>query len=200
MKQLSVAALVVAAALVSSPVAAQGTTAADRAAAVKYLEDTRQAFLKAIDGLTEAQWKFKAGADRWSIAEVAEHIAISEDTILGMITGKILQAPAPTGQRTADEKVIAGLTDRSQKFQAPEILKPVNKWATREELTNAFNASRDKSIEWVKTTKEDLRAHATPHPAFGSLDAHQWVLLLAAHTARHTAQIEEVKQQTGYTK
>ena len=201
MKRFSVAALALAASLLAVPVAAQDTnTEADRAAAVKYLDQTREAFLKSIEGLTEAQWKFKAAPDRWSIAEVAEHIALSEDTIFGMITTKMLQAPAPTGPRTPDEKVIAGLTDRTQKFQAPEVLKPVNKWASREELTKAFNASRAKTIDWVKTTKEDLRAHAAPHPAFGSLDAHQWVLLQAGHSARHTLQIEEVKQQAGYPK
>jgi uncharacterized damage-inducible protein DinB len=167
---------------------------------VKYLEDTRQAFLKAIDDVSEAQWKFKAGPDRWSIAEVAEHIAISEETILGMIQTKMLAAPPPSGPGITDEKLIAGITDRSQKATAPEMLKPVNKWATREALTKDFNAARDKTIAWLKSTKEDLRAHAAPHPAFGPLDVHQWVLLLAGHSARHTAQIEEVKTQNGYPK
>ena len=192
---------VCAASLVYAPVAsAQDKTATDRAAAVKYLEDTRGAFLKAIGGVNEAQWRFKAAPDRWSIAEVAEHIALSEETILGMIQTQMLKAPAPTAPGITDEKLIAGITDRSQKATAPEMLKPVNKWATREALAKDFNAARDKTIAWVKSTKEDLRAHAAPHPAFGPLDVHQWVLLLAGHSARHTAQIEEVKTQNGYPK
>jgi uncharacterized damage-inducible protein DinB len=196
-----IALAVCAASLVQAgPAAAQDKSATDRAAAVKYLEDTRQAFLKAIDDVSEAQWKFKAGPDRWSIAEVAEHIAISEETILGMIQTKMLAAPPPSGPGITDEKLIAGITDRSQKATAPEMLKPVNKWATREALTTDFNAARDKTIAWVKSTKEDLRAHAAPHPVFGPLDVHQWVLMLAGHSARHTAQIEEVKTQNGYPK
>lgn len=187
--------------LVYAPVAgAQDKTASDRAAAVKYLESTRQAFLKSIGGLSEAQWKFKAGPDRWSIAEVAEHIALSEETILGMIQTKMLAAPPPAGPGISDEKLIAGVTDRSQKATAPEMLKPVSKWATREALTKDFNAARDETTAWVKSTKEDLRAHAAPHPVFGPLDVHQWVLLLAGHSARHTTQIEDVKTQNGYPK
>ena len=193
-------ALCAAALVLSLPVRAQDRTQTDRAAAVKYLEETRQAFLKSIDGVSEAQWTFKAGPDRWSIAEVSEHIAISEETILGMIQTQMLTAPAPTGERLADEKLIAAITDRSKKATAPEMLKPVNKWATPEALTKAFNTARDRTIEWVKTTKEDLRAHAAPHPAFGSLDVHQWVLLVAGHSARHTAQIDEVKTENGYPK
>ena len=184
----------------ASPVSAQDRTATDRAAAVNYLESTRQAFLKSIEGLSDAQWTFKAGPDRWSIAEVAEHIAISEETILGMIQTKMLAAPPPAGPGISDEKLMAGVTDRSQKATAPEMLKPVNKWATRKALTTDFNAARDKTIAWLTSTREDLRAHAAPHPAFGSLDVHQWVLLLAGHSARHTAQIEEVKAQNAYPK
>ena len=38
------------------------------------------------------------------------------------------------------------------------------------------------------------------HPALGELDGHQWVMLIAAHGARHTAQIEEVKSAPDYPK
>ncbi len=194
------ASAVVLVSLVAVPAVAQDAKA-DRAKAVSYLEETRAKFLKSVDGLTEAQWTFKAGPDRWSIAEVAEHIGLSESLILGMIEGQVLKAPAKKpGEGIPDEKLIAGVTDRSQKAQAPEVLKPVNKWPTREALVKDFNAARDKTISWLTTTTEDLRGHAAPHPAFGPLDAHQWILLLAGHSARHTAQIEEVKTAAGYPK
>jgi len=189
--------------MVAVPVVAQDAAAAkyDRQKAYAYLDETRVAFLKSVEGLTDAQWKFKAGADRWSIAEVAEHIALSESLILGMIEGQVLKAPAKKpGEGITDEKLIAGVTDRSQKAQAPEVLKPVNKWATRDALVKDFSAERAKTMAWLKATGEDLRAHAAPHPAFGPLDAHQWILLLAGHSARHTAQIEEVKTSAGYPK
>jgi hypothetical protein len=190
--------------MITVPVAAQDAAAAakyDRQKAYAYLEETRAKFLKSVEGLSEAQWKFKAGPDRWSIAEVAEHIGLSESLIMGMIEGQVLKAPAKKpGEGITDEKLIAGVTDRSQKAQAPEVLKPVNKWPTREALVKDFIAARAKTMEWVKTTTEDLRAHAAPHPAFGPLDAHQWILLLAGHSARHTAQIEEVKASAGYPK
>ena len=189
--------LVFAAPALAQPASAQG----ERAAAIKYLEETREAFLKSIADLTETQWTFKASPASWSIAEVAEPIGNSEGTILGLIPTQMIKAPAKKpGEGVTDETLVAGITDRSQKAQAPEMLKPVNKWATKEALTKAFNADRDKTIEWVKTTPEDLRAHAVPHPMFGPLDTHQWILLVAGHSARHTAQIEEVKTATAYPK
>ena len=187
-------------ALFAAPALAQ-TPVADEQKAVAHLQETRGKFLKSIEGLSEAQWKFKAAPDKWSIAEVAEHIAISEGTILGLIQTQMLKAPAPKpGETMPDDKVIAAVIDRTDKFQAPEMLKPVNKWATREALVKDFNTARDATITFVRTTKEDLRAHAAPHPVFKSLDTYQWVLLISAHAARHTAQIEEVKTAAGYPK
>ena len=184
---------------VATPAAAQ-LSQADRDTAAKYLQETRQKFLASIDGVSEAQWKFKPGPDRWSIAETAEHIALSEQMILGLIIEKIVKAPpaAADAKLPTDQNVIDRITDRSGKAQAPEFLRPSNKWADRASLTTDFNAARDKTIEYVKSTPEDLRAHAVAHPALGPIDGLQWIILVSAHSARHTAQIEEVKAAPGY--
>jgi hypothetical protein len=47
----------------------QTLTAGDRERGMQYLESTRQAVLDATAGLSEAQWNFKPGPDRWSVAE-----------------------------------------------------------------------------------------------------------------------------------
>lgn len=172
----------------------------DRDAAVKYLEETRDAFVKSIDGLSEAQWTFKPGPDRWSIAEVAEHIALSDPMLLQLVSEKVMKAPKPAADaaRVSDQQVVDLVTNRSQKVQAPEQLRPTHRWGTREALTKDFLAARQKTIDYVKST-DDLRAHAVPHPALkAEVDGHQWVLYLAGHSARHTAQLNEVKTSAGY--
>ena len=182
------------------PAFAQPLTQQERDSLLTHLQQTRQAFLDSISGLSDAQWTFKAGPDRWSIAEVAEHIAVSETTILKIVTDQIMKGPAVprNANPVSDEKLLAWLLDRSSKFQAPEMLKPTNRWATREALTKDFIAAREKTATYVKTTTDDLHGHAGPHPVFKMLDGYQWVLLLSGHSARHTAQIEEVKASAGY--
>jgi hypothetical protein len=98
----------------------------------------------------------------------------------------------------SDEALLAALLDRTSKFQAPEILKPTNRWATRDALVKDFTAARDVTVNYVKTTSDDLHGHAAPHPAFKTLDGYQWLVLLSGHSARHTAQIAEVKTTPGY--
>jgi hypothetical protein len=179
-------------------------SAADREAALKSLQDTHDAFLKSIAGLSEKQWTFKPAPDRWSVAEVAEHIAVSESMIFGMVQSRVMTSPAAPEKRAEvagkDEIILTRVPDRSHKAQAPEFLKPTNRWATREELTKAFEDSRKATMDYVRTTNDDLRDHFGPHPVFGTLDAYQWILLISAHSERHTKQIDEVKADANFPK
>jgi len=177
---------------------------AEREAALNSLQATHDAFLKSIAGLSEKQWRFKPAPDRWSVAEVSEHIAVSESTIFGLIQSKFMTSPAAPEKRAEvagkDETVLKMVPDRSHKVQAPEFLKPTNRWATREELTKAFEDSRKATMDYVRTTNDDLRDHFGPHPVLGTLDAYQWILLISAHSERHTKQIEEVKADPNFPK
>src|SRR2546423_12851500 len=106
----------------------QTLTQADRDKAVAELEGSRQAFLDATKGLSAAQWNFKAGPDRWSIAECAEHIALSEEFIFGVVTDKVMKSPVAPEKRDAvkgkDDLIVKMLQDRSHKATAPEPIDP----------------------------------------------------------------------------
>jgi hypothetical protein len=179
-------------------------TKGERDRALSELHASRKQFLDSISGLTEAQWKFKPSPERWSIAECAEHITLSDGVLAGMIQDRIMKSPAEEGKRAEsaknDEKVLQGVEDRSQKFKAPEMLQPKAKWPNAEELMAAFKTARDKNIDYIRTTQDPLRDHFGPHPAFGKIDGYQWYLLLSGHSMRHTAQIMEVKADPNYPK
>jgi len=179
-------------------------SAGEREAALRSLQATHDAFLKSIAGLSEKQWRFKPAPDRWSVAEVSEHIAISESMIFGMVQSKIMTSPATPEKRAEmagkDETILKMVPDRSHKAQAPEFLKPTNRWETQAELTKAFEDSRKATMDYVRTTNDDLRDHFGPHPMLGPLDAYQWILLISAHSERHTKQIEEVKADPNFPK
>jgi len=179
-------------------------TPEERTKAIDYLKQTQKDFLSSIEGVSEAQWKFKAAPDRWSIAETAEHIAVTEGFIWEMVTGKIMKSPAAPEKRAEvkgkEEMIMAKIPDRSRKAQAPEPLKPTGRWATREALAKEFEAMRAKEITYVAETKEDLRSHFEEHPAVKTMDAWQWLIFNGAHCKRHTAQILEVKADPNYPK
>jgi hypothetical protein len=173
----------------------------DEKVLLNHLRQTSKAFFDAVNGLTEAQWKYKPSPERWSIAECAEHIALSEDFLRGIVEKKVLTGPSgtqsPEDRKQLDEKVLRMVTDRSSKFKAPEPVAPKSTLAPKAALAH-FKQSRKKTADLAK--RADLRDHAASHPAFKELDAHQWLLFLSGHTARHTAQILEVKADPGFPK
>jgi len=207
MKKLSLSLFVVAAILaacVGASAQMQMLTHNERDVALSHLHATQKAFLDSTQNVTEAQWKFKPGPDRWSVAEVAEHIALSEDFLYEIVTKKILESPASPekkGQgKENDEWVLTAVVDRSTRAQAPGPLVPTGKWTSREDLVRDFKQSRDRTLDLVHAPPKDLRVYFMKHPVGKELDAYQWVLLIAAHTRRHVEQINEVKADPKYPK
>ena len=191
--------------LAIAPVRAADTlTQQERNVAMSHLHATHKRFYDAVAGLSEAQWTFKSAPDRWSIAECAEHIAVSEDFLFGLVTEKIMKAPAAPEKKAStqgnDEAILKTVTDRTQKAQAPEPLRPSHRWATREDLLRSFALSRERTVAYVEKTQEDLRSHIAPFGPGRSADAYQVILFISGHSARHTAQIEEVKADPKYPK
>jgi hypothetical protein len=174
---------------------------AARKVLLDHLRQSSSEFLDSVKALTPEQWNYKTSAERWSVAECAEHIALSEDFIRDIVENKILAAastPERVGERkTIDAKVLAMVTDRSFKAKAPEPLAPSRKFATPEAALQHFQESRAKTTALAKS-RDDLRERAGPHPVFKELDAYQWLLFLSGHTLRHTAQIREVKADAGF--
>jgi uncharacterized damage-inducible protein DinB len=175
---------------------------AERAYLIDRLEESRKAVLASIDGLTEAQWTFKPAPTVWSVQECAEHIVLAESFIFDA-TQQLLKTPAVdrpgTSNSDVDHGLVSGAQDRSHKFTAPDAIVPSRKFATPADAAKAFTVAREKTIAYAQSTQDDLRTHVGEGP-MGPMDAYQWLLLLAAHSARHTAQILEVEANPGYPK
>jgi hypothetical protein len=183
---------------------AQDVSPVDRDHALQYLESTRKGVLDATKGLSDAQWNFKPAPDRWSVAEVMEHIAAAEDLIRGSLQDQVMKTPAVPARdaaetRKADESVLAMIPDRSHKAQAPEPLKPTNRFGSPAGAQRHFLESRTATEDYLKATP-GLRAHLVDSPMGVKLDGYEWVLLIAAHSERHTKQMLEVKADPNFPK
>ena len=181
---------------------AQDVSKEDIKKAVAYLEKTRAGVITATKGLSEAQWNFKPATNRWSVAEVTEHIAAAEDFLMDMVRDKVMKAPArtePEDIKALDEMVLQKIPDRSNKAKAPEPLEPNNRFGSPKASLKHFEESRAKTVAFLKDTK-DLRQHAADSPLGKKLDAYEWVLFVAAHSERHTKQIIEVKEDPNFPK
>ena len=186
---------------VTASVRAQDATSADKEKALAVLESSKKGVLEATKGLSEAQWNFRAAPDKWSVAECMEHIAAAEDFLRGMIVENVMKAPAAPDRDIAkiDTGILAMVPDRTNKVQAPDPLKPTNRFGSPEASIKHFVDSRTTTEDFLKKTA-DLRGHAIDSPVGGKWDAYEWVLMIAAHSERHTKQIEEVKANENFPK
>jgi hypothetical protein len=188
----------------SVPASAQQLSDADKAKALELLESSKKDVLDAVKDLSPAQWNFKAAPEKWSIAECMEHIAAAEDYIRGMITEKIMQAPAVPGRdvEKIDAAIIASVPDRTNKVQAPEPLRPTNRFGSPQGSIDHFLKTRAETEEFLKRTP-GLRDHAVDSPRGPDApkwDAYEFILLIGAHSERHTNQIKEVKADPNFPK
>jgi hypothetical protein len=172
----------------------------DRDALIKDLERSRTVFLEAIaDVTTDAQWNYKPAPDRWSVGECAAHIIAAEEYFRQNVAAA-LKAPAlPAAQQSTagDAMLTKMIRDRSQRFQAPAGLEPTGKVVPKAQAIKDFEATRAKTLAYVRTTQDPLREHGGGTPP-NITTAYQLVLMLSGHTERHTAQLLEVKASAGY--
>ena len=182
----------------------QPPTQGERDRVLSALHGSNKMFRDAVAGLSSTQWTFKPAPDRWSIAQIAEHLALVENGVFQLITVQGLQSQDTPANRSdqarKDELIIKALPDRTQKLQAPEKYQPSGQFKSGEEAAGAFLAASAKCAAYIRETQDSLRGHLLTHPAYGPLDLHQWFLLLAGHAERHTAQILEVKADPNYPK
>jgi len=186
--------------LVSFKTADTELTKDERKFAQDELNKTKEIFLKSLKGLSKEQLNFKSTLTSWSIAECAEHIAIAENNLWAALEGSLKQPADPARRvevKSTDTDVLKMITNRTNKVKTQESFEP--KGATLEESIKNFTTKRDAHSEFVKTTQEDLRNRYVVFPWI-TLDSYQLILFMSGHTARHTAQIEEVKTDPNYPK
>src|SRR5258708_33250848 len=142
---------------------AEDGSEAEKDRALQSLESTKKGVLDATRGLSDAQWNFKIAPDRWSVAEVMEHLAAAEDMLRDVTQEQVMKSPAVPVRdaeetKKADDGVLAMVPDRSHKVQAPEPLKPTNRFGSPAAAQRHFVQSRATTEEYLRNTG-GLRAH-----------------------------------------
>ncbi|HXZ13831.1 MAG TPA: DinB family protein [Candidatus Sulfotelmatobacter sp.] len=175
-------------------------TPAERETLLKSLAESRERLLRAVEGLSREQLHYRPAPDRWTVAEIVEHVAFVEGRILGMIQKTLSAGPTPEKRSALEGResvFFENVEARTPRLQAPDAVKPCGRWPD-DQLLKEFEAARQRTREFAGSNEADLRTHFFPHPFFGDLDLYQWLLLIAAHCDRHRAQGEEVMASAGF--
>lgn len=165
------------------------------------MKETYKDAVKSVKGLSDAQLNFKATPEKWSVKECLYHIAGAEKLLWTMFEGAMKAAANPEKRaeiKVTDEQVVNMVEDRSKKAQAPEPIQPKNTgFNSIEDALADFKTTRMEHIKYIKNSTEDMRNHVVQLP-FGWIDCYQLYLMIAAHSNRHTQQINEVKANAAF--
>ena len=162
------------------------------------LDQARATLRSAVDAIPSAQHQQRPAPDRWSAAEVLEHLTLVERIFSGRIVKAIEDARAAGLASEAQPRaplpdpIEERMKDRVNKRQAPDTARPTG--------------TVDVAAGWaaLESTHATLRAALTganglalsevtlDHAFFGTMSVYQWVELIAAHEGRHTEQIREM--------
>ena len=158
-----------------------------------YLSDAGDKILSTTEALASTQLAFRPRHDRWSIAEIIEHLTIVDRLVLGQIT-EVLELPGcfkESSWKGEDDALLRRVRCPEPVMKAPDIIAPHADESAAEILLH-FATSRSRLSEFVGNTNAPLRSYCFPHPVLGELDCYQWLLCSGAHYERHLLQIAGV--------
>jgi len=168
---------------------------------LNYLDTERGALREAVE-LVSPEFRDQApGPDRWSVAQVLQHLAIIEKRIAMGMTKWIGDARAGgLGPEIETSSILNSLplqliADRSQRRNAPEEVRPrgdidaASAWTALEQTRAALRAAI------LAGDGLALSEVVQPHPVLGPINLYQWALFVGSHETRHTGQVREIAAQ-----
>ncbi len=158
---------------------------------IKTLEQSRDDLHAAVEGVSEAESRTRPAEARWSVLECLEHVATVERRFLNRLETAANLESSIDPER--EPRVLAMVTDRSQRRQAPEMVQPSGRFASVADALADFDATRAEVIRFGQARHSELRTLGAQHPLFGQVTGYELMLIIAGHACRHAAQIREAR-------
>jgi hypothetical protein len=143
-----------------------------------------------VSALTAEQLAFRRAPEEWSIAQVLDHLLVVAPIYWNDLQNAMKSTPSSGATTTTDANMLWYGVDRSYREKAIPTEVPKGDVKDAQRALSEYRKYHDRLVEYVRTTKDDLRAHVVPRQAS---DAYQWALLISTHEQRHILQIREIK-------
>jgi hypothetical protein len=167
---------------------------------INYLDSERATLGAAVQSVPAELRDTQPASDRWSVAQVLEHLGIIEKRVGLSMTKWVEEARNSSLEPEADTSSVMNslprqlIIDRSKPRTAPEEVRPpgdidaATAWDVlenaRETLRSAFLSGDGLALSKV----------VQPHIVLGPINLYQWMLFVGSHEERHTAQIKEIAE------
>lgn len=163
-------------------------------------DEIRAKLKKLVGNLTDEQLHFLPADESWTVKQIVEHISIVEDGIIKISAKLLSKAQENGGKSDGSAKISAEFLQKifegkNKKFAAPERVFPTGNLTIAESFEKMDeNRQKLKELRTLFESVEETQMKF-PHPAFGDMTSHEWLLLLGGHEQRHIAQIQRILSQ-----
>jgi hypothetical protein len=161
-----------------------------------YVEEQRRELLQSFEGVDGDRLCRRANPERWSVAEILEHLRMVESGVARLITKRVGQArEAGLGEEKSTASVMPSFDrhraalDRAV-LQAPATVQPRANVDISEALDGLESSREALRTAVFSATGLSLGEIKHTHPVLGELDLYQWLIFVGQHEGRHRKQIE----------
>lgn len=171
-------------------------TQRDREDLTSHLQMTETWLVDEVSRLSPAQLEFRISPEKWTIAEVVEHLVIADPTYWQLFQEGMKQ-PKHLEKQATDADVLWYGINRTQRQKTEPKKNPQGQAIDIRQALDSFQKLHSMMLDYARTTDQDLRAHAVPD---WGVDAYQCLLEISTHTQRHILQIREIKANPKFPK
>jgi hypothetical protein len=149
----------------------------------------RRRLLARVEGLDEVRANASDGG--WTVAQIVEHLSIAEPRITNAIEGMLAPAETDRQRKTFAPFSLDEQAEQARgKIEAPDFLRPTG-LPLAEGLMRLKESRAALEVLRPRFQSADY-SRGLKHPAFGVLNAAQWLAFLGMHEQRHLRQIERI--------
>jgi hypothetical protein len=164
------------------------------------IDATRGKLTATVADLPDSELNFRPAENAWTVAELVEHVAKTEASIIPLVFRLLKNAEAEGAKSDGTINPPISLVEqneiaRTTKFQAPEMIRPEGTASVSESLAKLAESRETLGSLRARLEAVDLSNTAFPHPAFGKLNLYQWLAFIGLHEGRHFEQIEKILAQ-----
>lgn len=170
----------------------------------KGIAAVRESLCREVHGLSEEQLAFQPAPGKWSVGEILDHLHLAERSITRVLS-KILQQAAGRGL-IGEPGSLESLPYQidvevyNQPADAPESVRPSPE-RPLSQLLASLEESRERLLEVTNRADGRVVGNVTiRHFQLGELHFYQWLVLEAAHEAKHLTQICRIKAHPDFPK
>jgi len=168
---------------------------------VTVLDAEREALLAAVERVPADRRDERPAEGVWSVAELLEHLHRVEKGIARLLEKRVAEARAAgLGPETETSSVLgtldaARLSERVPPRVAPERVAPRGEMTAAQAMDALLDSRTALRAAVLGADGLALSTLRQEHPVIGDVDLYQWVLFVAYHERRHTAQMLEIGER-----